>query len=426
VVSELLRRLLAIDTSNPPGRETAAAELLAEMLGAAGLETEVVAREPERGNLVARLRGGGGPSLAFLTHLDVAPAVPAEWDVHPFAGVELDGWVWGRGAVDMKGQVAAVATALAQLGREGVTPPGDVLLLAVADEEVGDAEVGLPWLVEERPEIATDFAVGEGAGERYDVGGRPAYLFDVGVKQGCNATLRVEGRSGDASLPGSGENALLELARLLGRLPSHLGEFVGPEAQGILDALDGDAPGPALDRVLRALTSITVVPTEATAGEAANMTAPSAEVTIKCALPPMVQASELDARLREALGEGRYELELSEPLGGSRSPTGSALHRAIETFVAEHDPEAALLPTLGYGYSDCHVLREAFETTTYGFIPFRHADPLVNLDSKHGPNERVLVADLEFQAACARHLALTVGAGGRTEPGATAAAARRA
>jgi acetylornithine deacetylase/succinyl-diaminopimelate desuccinylase-like protein len=405
VVTELLRRLIAVDTSNPPGDETAAAALVADLLQSAGVETEIVAKEPARGNLVARLPGGGGPSLMFLCHLDVAPAKADEWDVHPFAGIARDGWIHGRGAVDMKCQVAAVATALAQLGCERVTPPGDVLLVAVADEEVGEAQVGLPWLVEERPEIATDFAIGEGAGERYEIGGRPTYLLDVGVKQGCNVTLRVDGRSGDASLPGAGENALLELARLLGRLPSHLGDFVGPEAEEILRALKDDAPGEALERVLDALTSITVVPTEAKAGEAANVTAPSAEATIKCALPPRMQKDDLEAHLRAALGEGRYELELSDPLGGSTSPTGSPLHRAVESFLAEHDPEADLLPTLGYGYSDCHVLREAFGTTTYGFIPFRHADPLVNLDSKHGPNERVLVADLEFQVACARFLA---------------------
>jgi acetylornithine deacetylase/succinyl-diaminopimelate desuccinylase-like protein len=140
--ADLLARLIACDTSNPPGRETAAARLLSEYLTAAGVECELVARDPERANLVARLRGGSGPSLMFLGHLDVVPADQRGWSVPPFSGTERDGAIWGRGAVDMKSQVAAAAVALAELARSGERPQGDVLLVGAADEEVGDAEVG--------------------------------------------------------------------------------------------------------------------------------------------------------------------------------------------------------------------------------------------------------------------------------------------
>src|SRR4051794_21589372 len=139
-VSTLLRRLIACDTSNPPGRETQAAAIVEEVLREAGADCERVAKDPARANLVARLKGrGSGPSLAFLGHLDVVAARREDWSVEPFAGLERDGAIWGRGAVDMKSQVAAATIALATLAREGFQPGGDLMLLLLADEEVGDA-----------------------------------------------------------------------------------------------------------------------------------------------------------------------------------------------------------------------------------------------------------------------------------------------
>src|SRR4051812_37379600 len=218
-VIELLRRLVACDTSNPPGREAQAAAILEDFLGAAGIECERVAEDPERPNLVARLRGrGDGPSLAFLGHLDVVQARRQDWSVEPFAAVERDGAIWGRGTVDMKCQVAATAVALATLAREGFVPNGDLMLILTADEEVGEAGVGAPFLVKEKPDLCPDYLVGEGTGERYDTPQGPVYLLDHGVKQTASATLTVRGRAGDASLPDLGPSAAFELARLLTRL----------------------------------------------------------------------------------------------------------------------------------------------------------------------------------------------------------------
>src|SRR3954452_19456720 len=166
-VCDLLKRLIACDTSNPPGRETQAAAILEEYLLAAGLECERVAKDPERTNLLVRLPGDAtGPSLGFLGHLDVVVARRAEWTVEPFAAIERDGAIWGRGTVDMKCQVAATAVALATLARDGFRPNGDLMLLLMADEEVGDAGVGAPFFVQERPDLAVDYVIGEGAGER--------------------------------------------------------------------------------------------------------------------------------------------------------------------------------------------------------------------------------------------------------------------
>src|SRR4051795_11804541 len=180
-VVDLLRRLVACDTSNPPGRETQAVAILEDYLLDAGLECERVAKEPDRANLLVRLRGNGtGPSLAFLGHLDVVVAQREQWSVEPFGGVERDGAIWGRGTVDMKCQVAATAVALATLARSGFRPHGDLMLLLMADEEVGDAGVGAAFFVEERPDLRPDYVVGEGAGERYETPTGPIYLLDHG------------------------------------------------------------------------------------------------------------------------------------------------------------------------------------------------------------------------------------------------------
>src|SRR4051812_34507673 len=179
----LLRRLVACNTSNPPGNEAQAAAILEELLVPAGVECERVAKDAGRPNLVARLPGrGDGPSLAFLGHLDVVQARREDWTVEPFAGTVRDGAVWGRGTVDVKCQVAATAVALATLAGEGFRPEGDLMLILTADEEVGEASVGMPFLVDQRPDLAPDLVVGEGAGERYETSEGPVYLVDCGVK----------------------------------------------------------------------------------------------------------------------------------------------------------------------------------------------------------------------------------------------------
>src|SRR3954466_10313325 len=306
-VCDLLKRLVACDTSNPPGRETQAAAILEEYLSAAGLECERVAKDPDRTNLLVRLRGNGtGPSLGFLGHLDVVVARREEWSVEPFAAVERDGAIWGRGTVDMKCQVAATAVALATLAREGFRPNGDLMLLLMADEEVGDAGVGAPLFVEERPDLCPDFVIGEGSGERFDTPSGPIYLLDHGVKASVSATLTVRGRPGDASLPDSGPNAVYELARLLGRLQAHRSPVrIPPEAEPLLDVL---APGiaapeqrlasargqhPGLDRILAALVGTSIQPTVVEAPAPQNVVPSEATLTLTCVILPGTTGDDL-------------------------------------------------------------------------------------------------------------------------------------
>jgi len=419
---ELLRRLIACDTSNPPGRETQAAAILEDFFADTNVECTRVAKDPARANLLCRLAGSGeGPSLAFLGHLDVVPARLEEWSVEPFAAVLRDGEVWGRGAVDMKSQVAAVAAALATLDRQGFRPRGDLMLILTADEEVGDAEVGAPYFVEQMPDLRIDYVVGEGAGERIATSRGPIYLLDIGAKATATVKLEVRGRAGDASLPAIAPNALDETARLLSRLAAYRPPSrVIPELEPLLTFLAPDATAeqrieqarrahPALDELVPALTRTVTHATLAESNGPANVIPSSASITLKCILVPGTTRADLDGELREALGAGDYTLELEGPDGGSVSTPDSPLRAAIEDFLAEHDPDARLVPALGYGFSDCHLFRTAYEATVYGFIPFRHGAPMVNLTTKHASDERVSIADVAFQLAAARHVAGAIG-----------------
>ena len=433
----LLQRLIACDTSNPPGREAQAAAILEAYLEPFGIECERVAKDPERPNLLARLRGrGDGPSLAFLGHLDVVQARRQDWTVEPFAAVERDGAIWGRGSVDMKCQVAATAVALATLAREGFVPNGDLMLILTADEEVGDAAVGAPFFVEQKPDLRPDYVVGEGAGERYETPGGPIYLLDHGVKQTASATLTVHGRPADASLADHAASATSELARLLTRLDEYeptprIHPAVEPLLELLAPGVDGDvarvaaarAANPGLGLVIGALVTNVFQATVITAPGPRNVVREEVSVTVSCVALPGVTKAELEAELRQALGEGRYTLEVAEPEGGLLSPTTSPLRAAIEEFLAERDPRARLVPTLGYGYSDCDTMREAYGSITHGFIPFPNADPLVNLTTKHGIDERVRLDDLAFQTDAATHVARTIGSLKREPRGAVAAPA---
>ena len=194
---------------------------------------------------MARIPGrGDGPRLLFLSHTDTVLADPAEWRVDPWSGELRDGEVWGRGALDMKGEVAASAVALASLAREGFQPAGDLIFVAAADEEQGDG-YGLEWLVETHPEaVRAEYSVNEGAGDRLELGGRVFYVVGVAEKMSAPFRLRVHGRSGHASMPGIADNALVKAARLIQRLGElRVAPRLEPETAAFLRAVTGDSAG---------------------------------------------------------------------------------------------------------------------------------------------------------------------------------------
>ena len=417
----LLQELLRLNTVNPPGNETIAAELLRSYLENSGVACELYAREPERANLVARIPGrGDGPSLLLLSHTDTVVAAPEEWSVDPWSGALKDGCVWGRGALDMKGHVAAAATAMATLAREGFKPAGDLVFAATADEEVG-VDVGLSWLCREHPDaMRTDFCVNEGGGERVFVDGRPLYLCTTAEKMSAPFRLRVHGRSGHASMPGIADNALVRAARLIDRIaglkqPARL----IPETEALFAVL-GDVPGPAelehmvagLPRETREMVepmlALAVSPTMISASQRTNVIPGVCEIVCDCRLLPGDTPADVEPAIRAALGEDSYELEWIEAVGGTRSPLETPLWDAIEAFISEVDPEAGVAPVVSPGFTDSHFLREALGTVAYGFFPMRTMDPELAARLIHSADERIAVEDLELGVRFLRHVAATL------------------
>ncbi len=408
-VTALLQALLRLDTVNPPGNETNAAELLREYLARSGVECELYAREPHRANLVARIRGGDRPSLAFLSHTDTVLADPAEWARDPWSGDLVDGEVWGRGALDMKDQVAASAVAFASLAREGFEPTGDLVLLVVADEEVGgDDGYGLVWLCREHPEAARcDYAINEGGGERLVLGGKPVYLCATAEKMSAPFTVRVHGRSGHASMPGIADNALVKSARYIEALGAYdpPKELI-PEAKGLLEAVLGEVPplDDALDRaaavhpllpsLVEPLLALTLSPTMISASHQRNVIPAVCEIRVDCRLLPETAPSDVEPLIRAALGNGAYDLEFDEAVGGTRSPLGTPLWDALDEFTAGIEPDARLAPIACAGFTDSHYLREAYDTTAYGFFPLRALDAELATTLVHSADERIPVDDL--------------------------------
>ncbi len=408
-VTALLQALLRLDTVNPPGNETQAAELLRGYLAQNGVECELYAREPHRANLVARIRGGDGPSLAFLSHTDTVLADPAEWARDPWSGDLVDGEVWGRGALDMKDQVAASTVALASLAREGFRPSGDLVLLVVADEEVGgDDGYGLVWLCGEHADVAhCDYAINEGGGERLLLGDGPVYLCATAEKMSAPFTVRVRGRSGHASMPGIADNALVKSARYI----EALGAYEPPrelilEAKGLLEAVLGETPPleealeraaavhPMLPALVEPLLAFTLSPTMIDASHQRNVIPAVCEITVDCRLLPETTPADVEPLIRAALGNGAYELEFDEAVGGTRSPLATPLWDALEEFTAGIEPGARLAPIACAGFTDSHYLREAFGTTAYGYFPLRTMDTELATTLVHSADERIPVDDL--------------------------------
>jgi acetylornithine deacetylase/succinyl-diaminopimelate desuccinylase-like protein len=423
-VTDLLQRLIRLDTVNPPGNETVAAELLRDYLAESGIEAELYAKVPKRANLVARIPGRGeGPRLVLLSHTDTVLADAAEWQFDPWSGELKDGEVWGRGALDMKGQVAANAVAVASLAREGFEPSGDLIFAATADEEVGE-DFGLSWLCREHPDtVRAEYCVNEGAGDRIDFGsGRIFYLCSTAEKMSSPFHLRVHGRSGHASMPGIADNALVKAAALILRLAEFRPEpRLEPEVAAFLRLLVGSDVGaddalevargvhPLAGELVEPLLGLTLSPTIVSASQKRNVIPALCRLICDCRLLPGQTQDEAETIIRAVLGPGDYELEWIEGQGGTRSPLETPLWAAIESFVAAEEPEARVAPLCLAGFTDSHWLREAFGTVAYGFFPIRTMDPELAARLVHSADERIAVEDLELGVRFLRHVATEIG-----------------
>lgn len=415
--TDLLRQLIRFDTVNPPGNERLLQEYLLGELTSAGFACEMLGAEPERPNLVARLRGASeGPTLCLLGHVDTVLANRDEWTHDPWSGDVADGFLWGRGALDMKSQVAAEVAAAISLARSGWRPArGELLICSVVDEETGGA-LGAQWITAQHPDkVRCDYLINEGGGPCFEYGDARRYGVCCAEKGVFRFRLITDGVAGHASLPKMGDNALLKLGPLLERLgarqPSYaitdvpsaflrgLGEDPGDPAAAVARLQQAD---PRLATMFEPMLGVTFTPTRAAASEKVNVIPSRAEIHVDCRVPPGLGEEEVRRAIAEVLGTGDgtdFRVEFTERVVGNGSPLDSPLREAIDGWIAANDPGAVTVPVILPGFTDSRHFRNAFpECVAYGFFPHRHQSLLEAAPLVHGADERIDVRDLGYAA----------------------------
>jgi acetylornithine deacetylase/succinyl-diaminopimelate desuccinylase-like protein len=418
----LLSDLIAFNTVNPPGNERAAQEYLAAHLTAAGFECELLGSEAARPNLVARLRGAAdGPTLCYLGHVDTVLANPGEWTHDPWSGEIAEGFMWGRGALDMKSQVAAEIAAGAGLARSGWRPAsGDLLIVAVVDEETG-GELGAEWITKTHPEkVRCDLLINEGGGAVFEYGGRRLYGVCCAEKGVFRFTLSTDGVAGHASMPKMGENALLKMAPVLRSLsvrqpayeltaePAAFLRGIGEDPDDPLAAIAHlQAADPRLVTMFEPMLGVTFTPTRIRASEKINVIPSRAELKVDCRVPPGLGEEQVRRGISEVLGDEGFRIDFTEKVVGNRSPLSSVLMDGISSWIAEHDPGAEVVPVILPGFTDSRHFRAAFPAcVAYGFFPQTHQTLLAAQPLVHGADERIDVRDLQFATEFFTDLAL--------------------
>jgi acetylornithine deacetylase/succinyl-diaminopimelate desuccinylase-like protein len=428
----LFTAILRVDTTNPPGNETACALVIQDYLAASGVPSELVGELPERQNLIARIEGARpGPTLALMGHMDVVPADEAEWTVPPFGGVVKGGCVWGCGATDMKNQVAAEAVAVARLARAGADFAGELVYLATVDEEVG-THCGVRWLCEHRPElIRCDYLLNEGMGGLWlPIDGRKVFLLAVGEKAYAQFRIRTRGVGGHGSVPEKERSAVIDLARAVVALGLHdPPAIVSPMTARFVDALVGDslaerlkdpataraaarelrAADPEIAGLIEPLLGATFTPTILEAGKAVNVIPTHAEATVDCRILPEMTREETRALVAEVLDPLGidWEFEWTDVTEPNASPCPTALSESIARVLSRDIPDAVLAPMCAGSFTDSRWVREAFpDCVAYGFAPFPSEDLRSMAGGRdHMPDERILVEDVTYQALFFERLA---------------------
>ena len=460
--TRLLQRLIRLDTVNPPGNERATIEHLRQILADVGFQCELLGAVPERPNLVARLKGEiegpAHPTLCYLGHVDTVLADASEWTHDPWSGEIADGFMWGRGSLDMKSQVAAEVAAVAGLAGEGWRPArGELLVVAVVDEETG-GELGAKWLCETHPEkVRCDMLLNEGGGPHFELDGQRYYGVCCAEKGVFRFTVTTVGAAAHASMPKLGENALLKMAPVLERFASRQAELtptaeplaflrgVGEDERDLAGALVrmGEQDRRLL-RMFEPMFGVTFAPTRISASEKINVIPSSAELRVDCRVPPGLGEQDARRAIEQVLGGidglvvefdgsggvGAYDagtsdagmgdasadaasadaalrIDFTERVSGNRSSIDSPLMDAIEEWVTEHDPGAKTVPTVMPGFTDSRHFRAAFpECVAYGFFPQRHQSLLETQALMHAADERIDVRDLAYACECYRDLAM--------------------
>ena len=419
-VVELARDLIQLDTTNPPGQEHIAIDLIERVLDEAGISSARYENARGRPNLVARLKGRGeAPPFLLQGHVDVVTTVNQEWRHKPFAGDLVDGYLWGRGALDMKGGVAMMVSALLDAHARGGAP-GDLVLTALADEEAGGNQ-GAKWLVEKHPELFSGIkhAIGESGGVVQHIGGKRFYPIMVSEKRGCQVLATLRGPGGHGSIPASG-GAMARVAALLttldtARLPVHLTPPVKLLLEGMRDALDEPWKGrmaalldPALagaalnelgpmGRNLDAALHNTVNATMISGGVKINVIPSEVQVQLDGRLLPGFGPEDMLRELREVLGpDPELEVQLVGPVQPEIDLSQLDLFASV---LREADPGCIPLPYLVTGGTDARHFAK-LGIRTYGFLPLNNPADFNGATTIYAADERVPIGALEFGARC--------------------------
>jgi acetylornithine deacetylase/succinyl-diaminopimelate desuccinylase-like protein len=400
---ELFQRLLRFDTSNPPGNEGECISWIGGLLEDLGCEVRILAGDPARPNLLARLEGRGEAAPLLLQgHVDVV-AARGEWRHPPFSGDLADGYVWGRGALDMKGGVAMMLAAFMRAKASGQRPPGDVILCLLCDEEAG-SDHGANFMVTEHPELFT-----------MQIAGRRLYPVMVAEKQVCWTWARITGRAGHGSLPSKG-SAVGQLGRLLHtldrkRLPVH----ITPVARSMIEAIAAEVPPPVAvplrgllrprltDRVLATMgdrsalfDSIlhnTATATIIEAGDKINVVPGEVSVELDCRLLPGYGPEDVFAELRALSGvEMEFELIRHDPVAAIAD---MSLLSTLADSLRALDPQAKPIPMLLPAVTDGRFFSR-LGIQTYGFLPMQLPEDIAFMELIHAENERLPADSLEF------------------------------
>ena len=417
---KLLQKLIQFDTTNPPGNERACVEFIQELLEEKGIHCDLYGRTPERPNLVARIKGRGEAApLLLYGHVDVVTTAGQKWQYPPFEGQIADGFIWGRGALDMKEGVAMQVSAFLRLHEEGYSPAGDVILLVLSDEEVG-GEFGASFMVEEHPEVFKNvrYALGEFGGFNITFGGKRFYPIQVAEKQICTLELVIRGTAGHGSSIVEG-SASGKLAIVLDRLNNHRTPVHIPETtrtmiermaenSGFLTGLGMKAMlQPSLtDWLLKKLGRIgmtfmlmfhnTASPTILHGGEKVNVVPSEIKVTLDGRMLPGMQPEEFVREIRDLIGMGEEDVEIhvvKYEQGPQKIDMGLFDHLARS--LKKVDPEGIPVPLLLTAVTDGRHLAK-LGIQSYGFIPLKLPEGFAFFDMAHNADERIPVEAVGF------------------------------
>lgn len=416
-----LVRLVQAETINPPGNELPAILIVKDILEKAGFSQDaftIVESAPNRVNLVARLRGDGSKRPLLLSgHVDVVPVERDKWKHDPFGGEIIDGEIWGRGTLDMKGFLAMYLQVFLMLYRQGLPLKRDVILAAIADEEAGMTH-GSRFLVDEHPDlIDAEYGLTEGGAMTVSMGKLRTYPIQVAEKGVCWMVARGRGEPGHGSMPNP-DSAVLRLAHGLERLrkAGHLPVHLTPTVRQMIHAIVGQRGFPAslllpllnseavismlinqtkgMTRgLLLSMTTNTVSPNMLQAGVKTNVIPSVAEATLDCRTLPGQTAEDAIREVQAIMGE-EIELEKVVSWDGPEFPTDTELYRLLVRETQKMDPTGTVVPNMMPGATDARQYQRA-GITVYGFTPGILPSNLPILRLAHGHDERIPIAYIE-------------------------------